>query len=131
METGPSALIFLKLSIFIILTYGVLDFISRKGSFNSFGQVVPEILLNNYLESNLENPEIRFFVLTFWFFMRRKSSPKNHLFFELYMQISPGSLMIKRYMSPFWNPLIKEFHMKVVWSFWYQVYKKAWHLYHE
>ena len=74
METGPSALIFLKLSIFIILTDGVLDFISRKGSFNSFGQVVPGNLLNNFLKSNLEDPEIRVSVPTFWFFMRGKSS---------------------------------------------------------
>ena len=30
-------------------------------------------------------------------------------------------------MSPFWNPFIKDFHVKVLWSFWYQIYKKAWH----
>ena len=33
-------------------------------SINSFGQTVPKVLLNNYLKSNLENSEIRDFVLT-------------------------------------------------------------------
>ena len=32
------------------------------GSINSFGQVVQEILVNNYLKSNFENSEIRYFV---------------------------------------------------------------------
>ena len=36
------------------------------GSINSFGQAVQEILLNNYLKGNFENPEIRDFVPTFW-----------------------------------------------------------------
>ena len=82
-ETGPSALIFLILSNFIILNYGVLNFLSRMGSINSSGHAVQEILLNNYLKSNFENSEIRDFVPTFWNFIRRKSSLKNHLFFEI------------------------------------------------
>ena len=72
-KLGPSALIFQKLSNFIILTYGVLNFLSRMGSINSFGQAVQEILLNNYLKSNFENSEIRDFVPTFWNFMRKSS----------------------------------------------------------
>ena len=43
-------------------------------SINSFGHVVHEILLNNYLKSNFENSEIRNFVPTFWNFIRVKSS---------------------------------------------------------
>ena len=35
------------------------------GSINSFGQVVQEILQNNYLKNNFENSEIRDFVPTF------------------------------------------------------------------
>ena len=54
-KLGPSALIFQKLSNFIILTNGALKFLSRMGSINSFGQAVEEILLNNYLKSNFEN----------------------------------------------------------------------------
>ena len=50
------------------------------GSTNSFGQVIQEILLNNYLKSNFENSEIRDFVPTFWNFIRG-TSLKNHLFF--------------------------------------------------
>ena len=34
-------------------------------SINYFGQAVEKILLNNYLESNFENSEIRDFVPTF------------------------------------------------------------------
>ena len=34
------------------------------GSINSFGQMVPEVLLNNYLKSNFENSEIGDFVPT-------------------------------------------------------------------
>ena len=48
---------FLNLPSFIILTYGVLNVLSRMGSINSFGQVVPEILTNSYL-SNFEYLEI-------------------------------------------------------------------------
>ena len=76
-EIGPSALIFLKLSNFIILTYGVLNFLSRMGSINSFGQAVQEILLNNYLKSNFENSKIRDFVPTFCNFIRGKISLKK------------------------------------------------------
>ena len=36
------------------------------GSISSFGQAAQEILQNNYLKSNLENSEIRYFVLIFW-----------------------------------------------------------------
>ena len=54
-KLGPSALIFLKLSNFIIFTYRALNFLPRMGSINSFGQTVQEILLNNYLKSNFEN----------------------------------------------------------------------------
>ena len=67
-ETGPSALNFQKLPNFVILAYGVLNFLSRMGSINSLGEAVQEILLNNYLKSNFENSKI---------FL------KNHLFFEL------------------------------------------------
>ena len=73
-KLGPSALIFQKLLNFVILTYRVLNFLSRMGSINSFGQVVQEILLNNYFKSNFENSEIRDFVPTFWNFTRGKSS---------------------------------------------------------
>ena len=69
-KLGPSTLIFLKLSNFIILNSGALNFLSRMGSINSFGQVVQEILLNNYLTGNSEKSEIRDFVLTFWNFIR-------------------------------------------------------------
>ena len=73
-KLGPSALIFQKLLNFIILAYRVLNILSRMGSINSFGQVVQEILLNNYFRSNFENSEIRDFVPTFWNFIRGKSS---------------------------------------------------------
>ena len=56
-ETGPQSLNFLKLSNFIILNYGALNFLSRMASINSLGQAVQEILLNNYLKSNFENSE--------------------------------------------------------------------------
>ena len=69
-ETGLQCPNFSKLSNFVILTYGVLNFLSRMGSINSFGQAVQEILLNNYLKSNFENSEIRDFVPTFWNFIR-------------------------------------------------------------
>ena len=45
------------------------------GSINSFGQVVQEILLNNYLKGNFEKSDIRDSVLTFWNFIR------NFIFF--------------------------------------------------
>ena len=73
-KLGPSALIFQNLSNFVIFTYGVLNFLSRMGSINSFGQAVQEILLNNYLKSNYENSEIRDFVPTFWNVIKGKSS---------------------------------------------------------
>ena len=73
-KLGPSALIFLKFSNFIILTYGILNFLSKMGSINSFGEAVQEILLSNYLKSNFEISEIRDFVPTFWNFIRGKSS---------------------------------------------------------
>ena len=79
---GPSSLVFLKLSNVIILTYGALNVPSRMGFINSFGQVVQEILLNNYLKSNFENSEIRDFVPTFWTFIREKSSFKKSLLFQ-------------------------------------------------
>ena len=44
------------------------------GFLNSFGQAVPEILLNNYLKSYFEKSEIRDFVHIFWNFLRGKSS---------------------------------------------------------
>ena len=43
-------------------------------SINSFGQVVQEIFLNNYLKSNFEISKIRDFVPTFFNFVREKSS---------------------------------------------------------
>ena len=73
-EIRPQCLIFLKLSSFIILTNRALNFLSRMGSINSFGQTVQEILLNNYLKSNFQNSEIRDFVATFWNFIRQKFS---------------------------------------------------------
>ena len=51
------------------------------GSMNCFGQVVQEILQNNYLKPNFENSEIKDFVPTFWNFIRGKFSLKNALFF--------------------------------------------------
>ena len=57
-KLGPNVLIFLKLSNFVILTNGALNFLSTMGSINSFGLVVQEILLNNYLESNFENQKL-------------------------------------------------------------------------
>ena len=44
------------------------------GSMNYFGQVVQEILQNNYLKTNFENSEIRDFDLTFWNFFFKKCS---------------------------------------------------------
>ena len=81
-KLGPSALIFLKLSNFISLTYGVLNFLSIMGSINSFGQPVQEILLSNYLKSNFENLKIRDFVPTFWDFIRGKIFLKKSPFFR-------------------------------------------------
>ena len=68
-KLSPSTLTFLKLSHFIILSYGALNFLSRMGSIKSFGQVVQEILLNNYLTGNFEKSEIRDFVPIFWNFI--------------------------------------------------------------
>ena len=73
-KLDPSALISQKFSNFVILTYEVLNFLSRMGSINSCGQAVQEILLNNYLKINFENSEIRDFVPTFWDFIKGKSS---------------------------------------------------------
>ena len=70
-KLGSSVLIFLKLLNFIIFRYGVLNFLSRMGS---FGQAVQELLLNNYLKSNFKNSQIRDFVPTFWNFIREKFS---------------------------------------------------------
>ena len=70
-ETGPQCPNFSK---FVKFSYRVLNFLSRMGSFNYFGQAVQEILLNNYLKSNFENSEIRDFVPTFCNFIRGKSS---------------------------------------------------------
>ena len=47
------------------------------GSISSFGHVVKEILLKNYLKTNSD------IVPTFPNFIRGKSSKINHLFFEL------------------------------------------------
>ena len=44
------------------------------GSMNYFGQVVQEILQNNYLKTNFENSKIRDFVPTFWNFIGAKFS---------------------------------------------------------
>ena len=44
------------------------------GSINSFGQVVQEILLYNYLKSYFENSDIRDFFPIFWNFIRGKCS---------------------------------------------------------
>ena len=44
------------------------------GSMNYIGQVVQEILQNNYLKTNFENSEIRDFDLTFWNFFFKKCS---------------------------------------------------------
>ena len=77
-KPGPNAPIFLKLSNFIILTYGTLDFLFRMGSsallVNQFKR------LNNYSKSNFENSEIRDSVPTFWNFIREKFSKKSPLF---------------------------------------------------
>ena len=53
------------------------------GSINYFGQVVQEILQNNYLKSNFENSKIRDFAPTFWNFIGAKFSKKITLFSEL------------------------------------------------
>ena len=52
------------------------------GSINSFGQAVQETLLNNYLKSNFEYSEIRYFVPTFWNFIRGKSYLKKSPLFR-------------------------------------------------
>ena len=49
------------------------------GSIESSGEVVQEILLNNFLKGNFEN----YFAPTFWNFIMGKFSYKNRLFFEL------------------------------------------------
>ena len=53
------------------------------GSMNCFGQVVQEILQNNYLKTNFENLKISDFVPIFWNFKGAKFSLKNALFSEL------------------------------------------------
>ena len=53
------------------------------GSMNFFGQVVQEILQNNYLKTNFENSKLWDFVPTFWNFIVVKFSFKNALFSEL------------------------------------------------
>ena len=73
-ETVPQCPNFLKLSSFIIMTNGALNFLSRMGTINSFSQAIQEILLNNYLRNNFENSDFIDFVPTFWNFTRRKSS---------------------------------------------------------
>ena len=53
-------------------------------SINSFGQVVQEIFLNNYLKSNFEISKIRDFVPTFFNFIREKSSLKKSPLFQIF-----------------------------------------------
>ena len=65
------------------------------GSMNYFGQVVQEILQNNYLKTNFKNSKIRDFVPTFWNFIGAKFSLKNALFSELWMHISQELFMLE------------------------------------
>ena len=57
-KVGPSPLMSLEFSIFIISTSARLNLLSKMG-------VGQEILQNNYLKTNFENSEIRDFVPTF------------------------------------------------------------------
>ena len=63
-KTDPSALIFLKLSKFVILTYETLNLLSKMGSVISF----------NYLKTSFENSKLRDFVPTFGNFIGGWSS---------------------------------------------------------
>ena len=67
------------------------------GSMNYFGQVVQEILQNNYLKSNFENSKIRDFAPTFWNFIGAKFSKKTPCFlnFKCIMHISREPLMLE------------------------------------
>ena len=58
------------------------------GSMNHFGQVVQEILQNNYLKTNFENSEITDFVPTFWNFTREIFLKKCSVFWNLNAHIS-------------------------------------------
>ena len=51
---------------FSILTFQALIILPRMGFINSFGQAGQEILLNNYLNSNFENAEVRDVARAFW-----------------------------------------------------------------
>ena len=57
-ETGPQCPNFSKLSNFIILTYGVLNFLFGMGSINSFSQAVREVLQNKYLKTILKTQKL-------------------------------------------------------------------------
>ena len=58
MKLGPSPLISLEFSMFIFSTSVYFNFLSKMGSMNYFGLGVQEILQNNYLKTNFEDPEI-------------------------------------------------------------------------
>ena len=87
------------------------------GSINSFGQAVPGILINNYLKSNCEYSEISgFFPHFLEVHMEKISLKQSPLFRSLNANIS-RTAYDQNINEPIWNPLIKDFHMKIVWSF--------------
>ena len=105
-ETRPQCPNFSKVVNFYYLTYGVLIFLSRMGSINSFGQAVREVLQNNYLKSNFENSEIRDFVPTFWNFIRGKSSLKKSCLFRTLN----ANILRTAYDKKINEPILKSFH---------------------
>ena len=73
-KSGVQCLNFSKTVEFYYLYFWSFKFSTQHGPINSAGQVVQQILLNNYLKNNFENSEIRDFISTFWNFVRGKSS---------------------------------------------------------
>ena len=88
------------------LSWPVLNFLSRMGFINSFGQGVQEILLNNYLKSNFENSEIRDFIPTFWNFIREKSLLKKPPLFGTLN----GNMLRNAYHRKINEPILKFCH---------------------
>ena len=80
----PSALIFLKLSNFIILRYGVFNFLSRMGSMNSFSEAVQEILLNNYLKVILKTQKLEILSARLKTRKPRKSQKSQKFFSDIF-----------------------------------------------
>ena len=99
---------------FSILTFRALIILPRMGFINSFGQAGQEILLNNYLNSNFENAEVRDVARAFWNFIRVKFFlKKSRLFQTLNANIS-RTAYDREINEPILIFPLKDFHMKVV-----------------